>query len=175
MDAEKSIRVAIEEILPQAAAEGMAFFQKAITAKKLVFTEELVREFELSIQKEADSVSAEIRFEAYGRFKDMKYINRHNTTNIEALEKFVEEVGISKFAWIPGYEASGRVPADNIAKRRLAWAIAASFTKVGIIQRKYSGTWYNETKMRMVNVARRRILDRATEILAKEIVKGFEA
>jgi hypothetical protein len=173
MEVEKSIRAAIEEILPQVAAEGMAFFQKEIASKKLVFTEQLVREFELSIQKEADSVSAEIRFEAYGRFKDMKYINRHKTTNIEALEKFIEEVGLSNFAWIPGYENSGHVPADSIAKRRLAWTIASSFTKVGIIERKYSGTWYNQTKMRMVNVARRRILNRAVEILANGIAGGL--
>lgn len=171
----ENLREAIEEILPEVAADAMRFFQKAIADKKLVFSEELMRDFELNIIKEAESVSAEIRFQAYGRFKDMKSLRWAGAMpNLDALEKWIETIGVQNFAWIPGYENTGHVPADNIAIRRLRNTIAHAIHSVPITEKKYSGTWYNETKMRMLNVARRRILDSAAKLIADHVVDGLE-
>jgi hypothetical protein len=64
------------------------------------------------------------------------------------------------------------VPSESIAARRLASAISKSIGSVGVSKRKHNGTWYNETKMKLVNVTRARILNKVANIVAERIAKA---
>ena len=171
----EDIREAIREILPVTIAEGVAYFQKAIADKRIVATEELLNEFEHVILEESNQIIGSINFNEYGRYRDMKNLRwAGKAPPIDELREWVKVKGVSDFAWVPGYEASGRVPTESIAIRRLASAISKSMGSVAVTNRKYKGTWYNETKMRLVNVTRARILNRVAELAAKNTVEGFK-
>lgn len=169
-----AIREAIREILPETIAEGVGYFQKAIADKRIVATEELLNEFEHVILEESNQIIGSINFNEYGRYRDMKNLRwAGKAPPIEELREWVKVKGVSNFAWVPGYEASGRVPTESIAIRRLASAISKSMGSVAVTNRKYSGTWYNETKMKLVNVTRARILNRVAELTAKHTAGAF--
>ena len=155
MDAELNKLLADE--LALIVQDTMRYFQNAIERENLVFTAELKQSFENHILEKADVVAAEIVFLSYGRFKDMKVRNYIVPPPIAAIEEYVEKVGLGKFAWIPGYEKSNRVPLYNEAVKRVARAIQNSF--VGVPQRRQGKTWYNETVGNMLAVARRRLLN----------------
>jgi hypothetical protein len=145
--------------LLQIATESIAYFQKAIQEKGLVFEDALRTNFESFIGTNSTFIAAEIHFLGYGRFKDMKTLHWSDAPPpIDSMIEFVKKTGVDKFAWVPGYEKSGKVPAETIAIKRLARAIQYSFVN-SISKKKYEGTWYASTKGRMVNVARRRILE----------------
>lgn len=164
------IRQAIREILPETIAEGVAFFQKAIANKDVVATADLMNDIEHVITEEAEGVVGSINFHEYGRYRDMKNLRwAGKAPPIEELQAWVKLKGVNNFAWVPGYEATGRIPTESVAIRRLASAISKSMGSVQVTKRKYSGTWYNETKMKLVNVTRRRILDRVAELLAERV------
>lgn len=155
----KDLRELQSEELAAVVADAVGYFRDAIEAKGLVFTESLRDDFESFMVANSTVIAAEIHFNAYGRYKDMKTLHWGEAPPpLAAMIAFVEKVGVGKFAWVPGYEASGNVPTESVAIKRLARAIQYSFTRV-ITTRKYNGTWYNETKARMVNVARRRIFE----------------
>lgn len=167
------IRQAIREILPETIAEGVNYFQKAIADKKVVASEDLMNDIASAIQEEGEAVIGSINFHEYGRYRDMKNLRwGGKAPPFEELVEWVKLKGIDNFAWIPGYEASGRIPSESIAARRLASTISKAIGSVGVTKRKYSGTWYNETKMRMVNVTRARILARVAEIVVKRTAEA---
>ena len=164
------IRQAIREILPETIAEGVVFFQRAIANKQVVANADLMNDIEHLITEEAEGVVGSINFHEYGRYRDMKNLRwAGKAPPIEELQAWVKLKGVSNFAWLPGYEATGRIPTESLAIRRLASAISKSMGSVQVTRRKYSGTWYNETKMKLVNVTRRRILDRVAELLAQRV------
>jgi hypothetical protein len=162
------IRQAIREIVPETIAEGVAYFQKAIANKDVIASADLQNDIDFILIEESDGLMGSINFHEYGRYRDMKTLRwAGKAPPIEELEAWVKLKGVSSFAWIPGYEASGRVPTESIAIRRLASAISKSMGSVQVTHRKFKGTWYNETKMRMVNVTRARVLARITDLIAK--------
>lgn len=88
----------------------------------------------------------EIGFQGYGRLKDMR--NLRPGLNVEAMLKFIDEVGLDKFQFIPGYytDARRRKPIDSTrARTRLAWALAVGRTKNQSIKRK-GMAWFNPIK-----------------------------
>jgi hypothetical protein len=88
----------------------------------------------------------EIGFQGYGRLKDMR--NLRPGFNIEAMLKFIDEVGLDKFKFIPGYytDTRRRKPIDSARARiRLAWALAISQANKKSIKRK-GKAWFNPIK-----------------------------
>ena len=153
------------------AAEAVTYFQKAIEEKGLVFEDVLRTDFQYFISNNSTAIAAEIHFVSYGRYKDMKTLRWTDTPPpIDAMLEFVKKTGIDKFAWVPGYEKSGKVPAETIAIKRLARAIQYSFVNA-TTKKKYQGTWYASTKARMMNVARRRIMNVTALYTAQYVAK----
>ena len=75
---------------------------------------------------------------------------------------------------VPGYKADRRVPTVNNAIKRIASGV--SFSKKGRTQnRKYSGTWYNETKMDMINVAKGRLAAKTDQWVRWQMKQQAEA
>lgn len=155
------------------ADDSIKYFEEAIRKQGLILESELVDSFRSAMANRADVIAAEISFMYYGRYKDMKQLDWTATMPpVDVMEKYINKVGLGRFAWIPGYEDSNAVPVRTVAVKRLAWAISNSF-KNRSVKRK-QGSWYNKTKQRMVNVARRRIMDVTRDYLTGMVVEGFE-
>ncbi|OIN61161.1 hypothetical protein [Arsenicibacter rosenii] len=159
------------EVLEELTADALLYFRRALEAKRLVLTEELMRSFRYHIVRSATQVAAEIDLLNYGRFKDMRQLRyRGSMPPIDAMEFFVEKVGIGNFAYVSGYwdRTGSRIATVPNAVRRIAAGISFS-RKVYTTKRPYSGTWYNETKMNMVNVGKKRLAWRTSEWIAAQI------
>jgi hypothetical protein len=152
----ESYKEQIADMLAEVSKDGVAMFQNAIDSKRLIFTRELKQSFEYTIMRGAEEVASEITFRSYGRFKDMKVISYlEHAPPVAAMEYFIEKIGIEKFAWVPGYEGKAATTLADI--NRIAWAISRSKKMAVDIKRGYRGTWYNSTKMEMINNAKKRI------------------
>jgi hypothetical protein len=164
-----------EEEAVEIAREGVLAFQRAIEKAGLTLTEELRQEFNYQVIRSATQLMMEFDFHQYGRFKDMamlRYTSR--IPSIDAMEFFVEKIGLDKFAYIDGYEGK-QVPTVKNATARIAWAIAFGRRKVPSVARGYRGTWYNSTKMDIINDLKKRMRPRATEYFNLALKKSLES
>lgn len=167
-ETQDDIRIAIREILPETINDAVAYFQKAIAEKGIVATEALLHDFTTAIHEEGETIVGSITFHDYGRYRDMKNLRwAGKAPPFEELVAWVKVKGVNNFAWIPGYEKSGRVPTESIATRRIASAISKSIGSVKVTSKKHKGTWYNENKMKLINVTRARILSSVAELITK--------
>ncbi|MGM9510203.1 hypothetical protein ACS5NO_20880 [Larkinella sp. GY13] len=145
--------------------DGVQMFQRAIEEKGLVLTEELLQQFQASVSRSALQLVAEISFHEYGRFKDMSQVRYGDKLPpLDALESFVKTVGLGQFGRVPGYRGRS-VSSINEAARRIAAAILFSRRKVPVVKKQYQGTWYNSTKMQLINSARYRLRVRTAEVV----------
>lgn len=162
------------EVLEEVTADALLYFQRALASKGLVLTAELMQSFRYHIISNAQQVSADIEFRDYGRFKDMRRLRYQGQPPADAMEFFVNKIGVNNFAFVPGYKADRRVPTVNNAIKRIASGV--SFSKKGRTQnRKYSGTWYNETKMDMINVAKGRLAAKTDQWVRWQMKQQGEA
>ncbi len=155
------------------ANESMVFFQRAIEKAGYEFTGELKNEFEVYMVQNSVNIAVGINFMHYGRYKDMKFLEHTFLPPIEVMKEFVEKTGVRNFAWIPGYEKTDKVPAETLAVKNLAWAIRLSYLH-GKKTRHHGGTWYNQTKMSMINVARRKIMEVTAKYVLDLMKDGIE-
>ncbi len=155
------------ELATEVTRDAIAYFEKAIEREGIILTSQLRNSFEYRIITQAGrlAASAEIMFSSYGRFKDMRTLNYVMLPPIDLMEEFVEKIGLNQFAYIHGYEGKA-VPTVPNAANRLAWAIAIRLKRAKIVRRPNKG-WYNQTKADFVNVMRKRLLEKAQDIVAK--------
>lgn len=156
------------------AREAVEAFQRNIEAAGLELTEDLKREFSYHVLRSVNTLTMEFDFREYGRFKDMAILRyAGHIPPVDAMEFFVEKVGLDKFAYVEGYKGK-QVPTVKNATRRIAWAIAMGRRQVPSIRRDYRGTWYNSGKMRVINMAKQRVRQRASEYIATMLKKRIE-
>lgn len=95
-----------------------------VKKKRLELSGDLLNSFDYQVQKATSDTLASMHlfFEDHGRHKDMRALVYTKQPPVEAMEEFVRKVGLSKFKYVPGY--NGRMPAENIAIKRIAWGIA---------------------------------------------------
>jgi len=99
-----------------------------IQKKKLVLTEETLKSLQQDVLKASSSSihQLQLAFSESGRINDMKRIDQKKRPPIEVMEQFVKDVGLSNFAYVPGYK-KGQFPlTENQAIKRIAWGIAAN-------------------------------------------------
>jgi hypothetical protein len=134
--------------LQQLTAAAQRKMLASISNKKLVLT----RQLQNSIRTEFKYLESQaiyqitIGFEGYGRLKDLRRMQPG--FDFEAMLKFVQEVGVEKFAYIPGYytDVQRRKPIDKTrAEKRIAWGLSFGRNKKGEIRRKGKG-WFNPIK-----------------------------
>ncbi|MBO0933935.1 hypothetical protein [Fibrella aquatilis] len=151
------------QVLTDVTSDLLQFYQRALAAKGLVLTGELMRSFRYQIIQLAGQVVAEVQFADYGRMRDMRRLAYTKAgPPSDVMEAFVAKIGENNFAYVPGYKATRRVPTVTNAVARIAAGIG--FSKRGkTVNRKFTGTWYNETTLNMVNVAKAKLADRLDE------------
>ena len=156
------------ELAEEITRDAVKYFEKAIERAGITLTGQLKDSIEYRIIQQASalSVAGVISFKGYGRIKDMKTLHYSLMPPIEAMEDFVEKVGLEKFAYVPGYFTTQVSTVANAA-RRIAWAVAMSRKKVPTVKTPKRKQWYNRTKADFMNVMRRRMLDRTQAIVLK--------
>ncbi|WP_138993970.1 hypothetical protein [Larkinella sp. C7] len=152
-----------EEDAAEIAREGIEAFRRAIERYGLTLTEDLKRDFQYHVIRSATQLILEFDFRQYGRFKDMAMLRyASHMPPVEAMEFFVDKVGLDQFAYVDGYKGK-QVPTVKNATARIAWAIAMGRRRVPSVARGYRGTWYNSTKVEIINSAKNRIHKRISE------------
>jgi hypothetical protein len=119
--------------------------KRNIARKKITLTKELLDSVTFSVN-DGDTPSISFEFAEHGRFLDMKELFWHKVPPVDTLEAWVQQHGVRKFKFVPGY-ARGKGFDDPRAARRIAWGIArdrASGEAVNQYGRwKRSKTWIN--------------------------------
>jgi hypothetical protein len=112
--------------------------QKQLEKNNLRDTGELKNSITAQLAYEKGKLSAKVFFEyvAHGQIQDMKSWNFTSLPDVKSLEKWVLNVGISKFSYVPGYQNAKTIPTGTIAANRIAWGIATSWNAQGKIARK---------------------------------------
>lgn len=177
MTAAEQLEQEAYEMLDEITTDAIKYFEAAIVSKNLVFTEELRNSLKKEVITGIGSMKAAtvIHFQGYGRYKDMKVLNYKDLMPVEALEKFVERIGVGKFAWIPGYENQGRtMPITSRAIQRIAAGIVFGMQKKPTVNQGKRHAWYNRTKADFLNVTRRKLLERGREIALNALKDGLE-
>ena len=142
----------LDEEVGDYAARALQLLAAAIQAKGLVLSEELLR----SLQSQVVAATANhvagmgVQFEQYGRIKDMKGITRTKAPPIEELEAYVRKVGLSKFAYVPGYSDRSKVlPTSSRAINRIAWGLSRAMLREG--QQAKPKSWFAKTFYSSIN------------------------
>ena len=168
MDAVAEISRIFEEQVADACdrifTTGVAQMRKDMEKAGVVLTEDLKN----SLYAERSFVSAELEahfrmgMRGYGRFKDMRQLDIANFPNVDALVKFVEEIGIDKFInnetvqiggknvqlYVPGYFIDARrkvAITESRAKNRVVFGIGLARKSMATLRRKKK-PFYNVNK-----------------------------
>ena len=170
------IKMEALRVIEDMTRDAVHYFEKAVEAKGMVLTDELKNSFKYEITAASGNLlaSATITFEGYGRLLDMKTLRWQGPANVDAMEEFVEKIGIDKFAYVPGYEKSGRIPTANIAVRRIATGIAWQRYKISALPQGKTKMWYTRTLNDFTNVSRRKMMDILGPYLVSTIKENLE-
>ncbi|MGA0558277.1 hypothetical protein ACO2Q8_16580 [Larkinella sp. VNQ87] len=164
----------LADLVEEIARDAIKRFQDYIQQYGIVLTDQLKRDFQYHILRTATTLAIEIDFRQYGRFKDMAQLRYGaHMPPIDAMEFFVEKVGLDRFAYVLGYKGRA-VPTVNNAARRIAWAISIGRRKVPSVRRGYRGTWYNSGKMAMIRQAQKQLSSRYSELIAPYLARKIE-
>jgi hypothetical protein len=147
-------------IIEEMTREAVHYFEKSVEASGIMLTDDLKNSFRSEITAASGNLlaSATISFEGYGRLKDMKSLKWSRPANLDAMEEYVKKVGVDKFAYVPGYEHSSKIPTTNIAMKRIAAGIAWHRFKISTVPNSKSKMWYTKTLNAFVNVSRRKMM-----------------
>ncbi|MHA8104823.1 hypothetical protein [Aquirufa nivalisilvae] len=153
LESDRFIRQAIKTIfLSGVIFEAVKQFQDSIDRANLIATQKLLKDFSSTVIDDNQGIIGEISFNAYGRFQDMKNVQwNFKKPPVDELEKWISVKGISNFAWIAGYEKTGRVPSESLAMKKIAWAISHSMQNGDAAKNRKGRSWYNKTKVRIMN------------------------
>lgn len=156
-------------------------FRTALEKEGLVLTADLknsLTRFVIS-NTVAMVAKAEIEFNAYGRFKDMKkYTYNGAIPPVHKIEEFVRKNGIEKFGWVFYYRHLDKRPSgfasDERTINRIAWAIAMNKRRFPTVKRE-NASWYNENKMNYLNEVKKRLRWRINTVVHRAFTGAFES
>ena len=155
-------------------AEATMTMQRKIQAAGFVLTGDLLN----SLQHQAVIVGRDlyaefsIGFAGYGRFKDMRQLLYDKMPPVEAMEAFVEQIGVENFKYVPGYltDAKRRVTIpDSRAVNRIAWGIARSRLFQATIRQNKKNAFYNPVRGKLIYESGYKLL----EGLPEPILQGL--
>lgn len=167
----------INEVLTDWSQQTIDLLKSSIEKAGLELTKDLYNSLRVEVIKATagDLARARFYFQEHGRFKDMKttYSRYNGNTGIPPvaeMEEFVKKTGLENFKYIPGYKP-GKVPAESIAIRRLAWGISR-----GMGKRKTTKPqkWYAKTFYKQITPLIQQVGNVTRERVAAQIKEKFE-
>jgi hypothetical protein len=144
------------DVVDRIVAEAALVMQKKLKASGIVLTGELMNSFNNQMTVVSRDLYAEfsISFAGYGRFKDMRQLLYEKMPPIEVMEEYIEQVGLDKFKYVPGYLLNAKyrvlhIP-DSRAINRIAWGIARSRIFTAKIRHYKRNAFYNPTRGKLI-------------------------
>lgn len=166
----------INQFINQELGNWSANVQRILIEKlrksKLVLSTELINSLSYQVHDAtAESIaSVQLAFNDYGRMRDMRRLFYTKMPPVEAMEKFVEAIGVNKFKYVPGY-SRGRFPSENIAIKRIAWGIAVAKFK----EHKHKPKrWFAKQFYGQINVLINNLLNGYADYVAKKTVSELK-
>lgn len=130
-----------QHLLARYVAEAVAEMRRRVVAAGLVMTGEMLDSFRVSAQESgADFISQKISMVDYVRIRDLRSLHYERTPPLESMEYFVRSHGVHKFTYVPGYK-EGTWPSEEVAARRIAWAVKMSYRREPSVRRGYRGIY----------------------------------
>jgi hypothetical protein len=169
----------INEVLEDWSELTLDLLKASVEKAGLELTKDLLNSLRVEVVKAAagDLARANFYFQLHGRFKDMKTTYSHYSglkgfPPVKEIEEFIKKTGLEQFKYIPGYKP-GKVPAENVAIRRLAWGISKGIAKRKTVKAKkwYAKTFYKQITPLMEqlgNAARERTAAAVKEAMTKD-------
>lgn len=110
---------------------GVAVLQRLASEmhkKKVVLTQETLKSLHQQVLQTAAAGTQQLHlaFADSGRIQDMKRVGYGKLPPVEAIEKWVKDVGVSRFGYVPGYGKGNFPISESAAIKRIAWGIAAN-------------------------------------------------
>jgi hypothetical protein len=137
----------------------MALFARQIENKKLVATGELLRSFHADVLRGAGTIEAQIKYNFYGKFRDMKAVGFKKIPPSQVIEDWINDVG-------PGSFKLPVAPTVSQAVKKLVWMILRSISKSHKIENK-KGAWKSSPEYyRLVGKYRSKIAREAGTLVA---------
>ncbi len=153
--------------------------KRNVRKEKAISSRELLESYDYEITRStlAQTASALIAFEEYGRFLDMKRVNRRSSMiPIADIEAWLLDGGLAKFRSLPA-DAQGRTAATH---RKLlldlAWGVSRNIQKRGRYKRKKRRklqTGIESLLARLINELSEGYLDRTVEEIKESLTKSF--
>lgn len=176
---EKEFEAVCEQVISRIVQEAAIVMQRRIQTAGFVLTGDLMNSIHTQTVVLAKELQAEfsIGFRGYGRYKDMKKLLWGRLPPVQAMEEFVERVGLENFKYVPGYLLGARyrvlhIP-DSRAINRIAWGIAKA--RVSMMKRSSSQkAFYNPTRGKLIYQSARRLMETLPEPVLKSLKQRFE-
>ena len=169
-----------DDVVSRIVQEAALVMQQRINAAGFVVTSDLLKSIQSASLIQAQDLYAEfsIGFRGYGRFRDMKKLFFGKMPPIEALEDYVQHVGVDKFRYVPGYLLGVRYRVLHIQEKRainrIAWGIAADMRGKA---RRMSGkkSFYNPVRGKLIYETSWKMLDALPSPIMQAIKERLEA
>ena len=167
------------DVVGNIVAEATEVMQRKLQASGFVLTGELLDSLRHQAIVVGRDMYAEfsIGFAGYGRFKDMRSLLYGKMPPIEALEEFVQAVGLDKFGYVPGYRKDAKFRVyitDSRAINRIAWGIAVNRLKMGV-KRGRNNAFYNPTRGKLIYETSYKLLESLPGPILQAIKEQLEA
>jgi hypothetical protein len=163
---EEQIRDFINITLQEWQEYAVSTLRESAKKRKLNITQETINSLSSQVLKASsnDLAAVMINFVPSGRIKDMKVVTHTKPLSEQVIKdsilKWVQKVGVGKFARVPGYK-TGSFPSENIAARRIAWGIGKGIMKGKWVRKQ----WYAKRMAGNIkNLTERLITDYQTVI-----------
>ena len=117
-------------------------FKRRIQSAGINLTGEMLSSFRHHAAQAADGyVTARLDMAGHFRLKDLRSMHYSRTPPLDALEDYVETVGVGRFANVPGYKR-GTFPANHrLAVERIAWGLKMKYKQFPNVKRSYRGIY----------------------------------
>lgn len=139
MFSEKFLKIALEKAVNDAVYE----MKRRARAANLMLTGEMIESFRAGATESTNEYfQKQISMSGYVRIMDLRSMHYVRTPPLEAMEYYVKAVGVHRFYYVPGY-SKGKWPhsSDDIADRRIAWALKMKYKRLPDRKRGYRGIY----------------------------------
>lgn len=138
MFSNEHLKVLLEKYVDEAVDE----MKRRIRSQDLVMTGEMLNSFRVAATEEGNGyIAKKISMIDYVRIKDLRSMHYERTPPLDAMEYFLEANSLHSFNYVPGYEDGKWPSSDEIATRRIAWALKMSFRRKPNRSRGYRGIY----------------------------------
>lgn len=129
--AEQTYNDVVDDILAAWVEYAIRELKAKLQSRRMVVSGALLASLGADVTKAVEGKArAKVNMLEYGRYRDMKRLTYEGPANFDAMLRFVDKIGVSRFKYVPGYNPAVRrvlrPPTTSVARNRIAWGVAWS-------------------------------------------------